>query len=333
VYPVEAAMHSISVVVPVFGGERTLPTLMAELLPLERPFVTAGGHHASVTEIFLVYDHGTDNSAQVIRQLADEHPVVRPIWLSRNFGQHAATLAGMASSGGDWILTLDEDGQHDPGYLCAMLDVAIAERAGVVYARPTTEAPHGRVRNLASRISKWLIDLLVGGNSAAHFHSFRLILGELGRGVAAYAGAGVYLDVALGWVAGDIATCPIVLRRGCDRPSGYTTRALLSHFWRMVLTSGTRLLRFVSIMGVLFALLGVVVALVLVIGRLFGADVVQGWTSTMVVVLLSTGAVLFSLGVVAEYLGVAVNMAMGKPLYLIVQDPMRGPIGRKPRPR
>jgi polyisoprenyl-phosphate glycosyltransferase len=326
-------MHTISVVVPVYGGERTLPSLIAELLPLERPFLTAGGHHARVTEIFLVYDHGTDNSAQIIRQLAREHPVVRPIWLSRNFGQHAATLAGMASSGGDWILTLDEDGQHDPSYLRTMLDVAMVKRAGVVYASPTTEAPHGRLRNVASRSSKWLIDLLVGGNSTAHFHSFRLILGELGRGVAAYAGAGVYLDVALGWVAGDIATCPIVLREEGDRPSGYTTRALLSHFWRMVLTSGTRLLRFVSIMGVLFALLGVVVALVLVIGRLFGADVVQGWTSTMVVVLVSTGAVLFSLGVVAEYLGVAVNMAMGKPLYLIVQDPMLGPIGREPRPR
>jgi undecaprenyl-phosphate 4-deoxy-4-formamido-L-arabinose transferase len=50
----------------------------------------------------------------------------------------------------------------------------------------------------------------------------------------------------------------------------------------------------------------------------------------MVVVLVGTGAVLFSLGIVAEYLGVAVNMAMGKPLYLITQDPADGPLGRRP---
>lgn len=327
--PAQVASHSVSVVIPVYRGERTLPSLVAEMLPLEKPFVTPGGHSVRVAEVLLVHDHGPDNSAQVIRDLAAEHTVVRPIWLSRNFGQHAATLAGMASSGGDWILTVDEDGQHDPHYLPAMLDVAMSNKADVVYARPTTPAPHGFLRNLASRGSKRFIDLLVGGNATSYYHSFRLLLGEMGRSVAAYAGAGVYLDVALGWVAGDVVTCPVVLRGEGDRPSGYSTRTLLSHFWRMVLTSGTRLLRFVSVMGVVFALLGIVVAVILVVSRLFGANLIQGWTSTMVVVLLSTGAVLFSLGVLAEYLGVAVNMAMGKPLYLIVQDRETGPMGRK----
>jgi len=97
----------------------------------------------------------------------------------------------------------------------------------------------------------------------------------------------------------------------------------------MVLTSGTRLLRVVSVVGALTALFGMLVALVLIGNQLFGADLLRGWTSTMVVVLLSTGAILFSLGVVAEYLGVAVNMAMGKPLYLIVSNPEQGPLGRR----
>ena len=95
--------------------------------------------------------------------------------------------------------------------------------------------------------------------------------------------------------------------------SGYTLRTLASHFWRMVLTSGTRLLRLVSVLGVAFGLLGVLFALVLGVIRLTGSVPVAGWTSVMVVVLVGTGAVLFSLGIVAEYLGVAVNMAMGKP--------------------
>ena len=154
------------------------------------------------------------------------------------------------------------------------------------------------------------------------------MLGEVARGVGAYAGAGVYLDVALGWIAGDVATCPVELREERRAGSGYTLHSLASHFWRMVLTSGTRLLRLVSVLGVAFAVVGVVVAIVLGIRRITGPAVVQGWTSVMVVVLLATGAILFSLGIVAEYLGVAVNMAMGKPLYLITSDPLDGPMGR-----
>ena len=147
--------------------------------------------------------------------------------------------------------------------------------------------------------------------------------------MAAYAGSGVYLDVALGWVAGDVATCPVTLRGEGGRASGYSVRKLLSHFWRMVLSSGTRGLRLVSVLGVLFAVVGVIVAVVIVAGRLGGDTVPEGWTSTVVIVLVSTGSVLFSLGVVAEYVGVAVNMAMGKPPYLIVSDPAQGPLGRR----
>jgi len=76
---------------------------------------------------------------------------------------------------------------------------------------------------------------------------------------------------------------------------------------------------------------GVIVALWLVISRLMSDETPQGWTSTIVVVLLSGGAILVSLGIVAEYIGVAVNMAMGKPLYLILGDPQKGPLGRSGR--
>jgi undecaprenyl-phosphate 4-deoxy-4-formamido-L-arabinose transferase len=322
--------HRISVVVPVYAGERTLPGLVDELVALASGFLTEDGHAACVSEVLLVHDHGPDRSADTIRRLAHELDLVKPVWLSRNFGQHAATLAGMASAVGDWIVTLDEDGQHDPSYIGPMLDRAMGAQATIVYASPTNAAPHGLTRNLASRGSKWLIDVLIGGGTARVYHSYRLVLGEVGREVAAYAGAGVYLDVALGWVADDVVTCPVTLRAEGDRPSGYRTRELLSHFWRMVLTSGTRLLRFVSITGVAFALLGLLFALALVANRLFGGALPPGWTSVMVVVLVSTGALLFALGVLAEYLGVAVNMAMGKPLYLVSSDPQHGPLGRRP---
>ena len=248
--------HTISVVIPVYQGERTLTGLLAEIEPLTKLFVTTAGHQAEVGEVLLVHDNGPDGSADVIRALADKYSWVRTVWLSRNFGQHPATLAGMASSGGDWIVTLDEDGQHDPSEIPAMLDIAMAEQADVVYAKPTNQPPHGYLRNGASRTAKVLVKASSGNISSQDFQSYRLLLGEVGRSVAAYAGTGVYLDVAVDWVARRVTTCPVVLRGEGDRPSGYSFRSLISHFWRMVLSSGTQALRLVSLLGVLFASAG-----------------------------------------------------------------------------
>lgn len=323
--------HRISVVIPVYQGEQTLAGVVEEVLKLAVPTLSPDGHLVVVSEILLVHDHGPDRSADVIRTLATEHPEVRPLWLSRNFGQHAATLAGMASAGGDWIATLDEDGQHDPSSLPSFVDAALRDGASVVYAHPTNPPPHGWLRNTSSRTAKSLVARLAG-EEATRYQSYRLVLGEIGRSVAAYSGSGVYLDVAMGWVNARTTTCAVRFREEGGRPSGYSTRRLLSHFWRLVLSSGTKGLRIVSWLGLLFGLIGVVVAVSLVVSRLTGARVPDGWTSTVVALLVGTGAILFSLGVIAEYVGVAVNMAMGKPLYLIVSDPETGPLARSRPP-
>jgi polyisoprenyl-phosphate glycosyltransferase len=328
--PAQQGEHLVSVVIPVFQGERHLPTVLEELAAYTSAMTTPAGAPYRVAEVLMVNDCGPDDSARVMRELEAQHPFARSVWLSRNFGQHAATLAGMASAGGDWIVTLDEDGQHDPAFIAGMLDVALAEQASVVYARPTNTPPHSAVRNLGSRGAKRVVKALSGGTDASVFHSYRLVLGEVGRSVAAYAGSGVFLDIALGWVAGRVTTAPVELRDEGDRTSGYSTRTLLSHFWRMVLTGGTRGLRLVSMLGVAFAILGLLVAAFVVYRQLVDPLPTKGWASLIVVILLSTGAILFSLGVIAEYLGVAVNMAMGKPLYLITQDPADGPLGRRP---
>lgn len=324
------SVHDISVVVPVYGGETTLAGVLEDLARWHEPFRTPDGHRARVAEVLLVHDCGPDRSDRVIRDAAATYDWVRPVWLSRNFGQHAATLAGMSSSGGDWVATLDEDGQHDPADLGVMLDRAMAEQADVVYADPVNPPPHGVLRNATSRLAKQSIRLLSGRRDATLFHSYRLMLGDVARSVAAYSGSGVYLDVALGWVSRRTTTAPVRLRTE-DRASGYRWRTLLSHYWRMVVTGGTRILRVVSMLGVLFAAIGFLLAVFVVVARLSGRIEVSGWASTMVAVLVSSGTLLFAMGVVAEYLGVAVNMAMGKPLYLVVKDRADGPLAR-PKP-
>lgn len=321
-------VHRVSVVIPVYRGETTLRELVTQILALPTDWSSPDGHRLRIHEVLLVWDRGPDRSDRVIRELAAEHDRIRPVWLTRNFGQHAATLAGMASSGGDWVVTLDEDGQHDVTAVATMLDRAMSQRADVVYASPQLEAHHGFGRQVTSKLAKWSVVLVAGSGDSVRYNSFRLIVGEIARSVAAYAGSGVYLDVALGWVTHDVTVCPVPQSRPTERRSGYTFRSLLSHYWRMVISSGTRALRMVSMTGFLLASIGIVLAVVLATSVAVGfTPEVRGWASTIVIMLLTSGAILFSLGVIAEYVGAVVNMAMGKPLYLIGSDPDSGPLG------
>jgi len=313
-------VNEISVVVPVYQGEHTLGALAEEIAVLTVPQRTPGGHRFRVTELLLVHDGAKDRSAEVVRALRAQHPFLRCIWLSRNYGQHPATLAGMASTVAEWVVTLDEDGQQDPSDIGKMFDRALETRRRLVYATPSNRPPHGLLRNWLSGLAKWIYTRVLGGNLGA-FNSFRLIEGEVARGVAAYCGANVYLDVALSWVVGESALCPVMLRVERGRPSGYTLRRLVRHFWQLVLTSGTRPLRFIALMGSASIVLGIIMSAFLVWERLQGKVPVQGWTSIIILTCLFGGSILISIGIVAEYLGVAVSMAMGKPAYLIVSRP------------
>lgn len=320
-------VHTISVVIPVYRGEHSLGTVVDELIALAGERTTPAGHRFEITEIMPVWDNGPDASDRTIRGLQERSPLIRPVWLSRNFGQHPATMAGLASAGGDWIVTMDEDGQHDPTQIGRMLDTALEQQATVVYAKPSNEPPHGAFRNAASRLAKRILSKAMGSKSATDFNSFRLLLGETGRALSAFAGPGVYLDVALSWISRKVATCPVPMRSE-GRESSYNLRSLSSHFWRMVVTSGTRGLRLVAFLGAAIGLLGLVLTVVVVVRQFMNPAALVGWASLMCVILIGSGLILFSLGVVAEYLGVTVNQAMGKPLYLIVSDPDHGPLGR-----
>lgn len=319
--------HTIAVVVPVYRGELTLPSLVKEILPYCTMRYTSRHHPYVIKEIVLVHDHGPDRSDEIIRSLAEQHDVVRPVWLSRNFGQHPATIAGLAATGSDWIVTLDEDGQFNPADIPSLLEAALDAKAPLVYGAARTAPPHSGFRNVASSLTKRVLGKILLGNQMAEFTSFRLMLGEIGRSVAAYAGSGIYLDVALHWMVGEHRVVKVDFRAEGRLRSGYTTRALLSHFWRLVLSSGTRPLRIVSYTGVLAAFAGMVLAVLVIVRRLvYGFPV--GFTSVFVALLIIGGVMLFALGIVAEYIGLIARTSIGRPLYLAQADPYNGPLYR-----
>ena len=139
------------------------------------------------------------------------------------------------------------------------------------------------------------------------------------RSAARSAGPDAYLDIALSWVADRYALQPVEL--GAEtRASGYSTRRLIGHFRRLMLASGTRGLRLVSLVGTLFAVVGVLAAIAIIVVKLTLGFNTEGWASTVVALLISSGTILFALGVIAEYIGVTVSAAMGKPGY-VVREP------------
>ena len=314
---------AISIVVPVYLGAETLGQLIEKVLPLTQSTKTKSGNTFEVKELIFVHDCGPDESDEVIDQISVRYAFVKPVWLSKNFGQHPATVAGMASSRCEWVVTLDEDLQHDPSEIGSLLDQAIESGSDVVYGIDSQTNVHGFIRSRASSLAKSITAALLGSGVAKQYSSYRLIRGNIARGVSAYVGDGVYLDVALTWVTDRITSREVVNSVEIRSKSGYTYRKLFSHFLRLLLSNGTKPLRVVTVVGTSIALLGILYAVYIVTSILFTDSAPQGWTSIFASILIIGGFVLMSLGVIAEYLGFVVRAAFGKPSYFVLQDNRR----------
>lgn len=324
---VAAHVHDVAVVIPVYRGELTLEPLVAEIRQLMDVTTTPVGHRFQVVEVILVHDRGPDRSTDVIAKLCED-PGIRGVWLARNSGQHAATVAGIASSSTSWVVTMDEDGQHVPNDIGRLLDTALAAQVHLVYGRPASGAPHARWRNATSSGAKWVARTLAG-SEVSDFTSYRLIEGPRARAVCAYVGRRTFLDSALTWGIDRSEVCETSWSEEKRTRSGYDLSRLLSHFWTLVLSSGNRPLRIVSTVGGVVAATGTVGAGIVVWRRVQPDwDDAPGWASVIVVQLVLGGGVLAALGVVAEYVGALLRIAQGQPLYIAVEAPEADPLTR-----
>lgn len=313
-----AVPRTLSVVVPVFRGERTVEALVREILPLREARTTPSGRCYELIEVVMVHDCGPDDSDEVLRRLA-QLDGVEVVWLAANAGQHAATLAGISASRGEWIVTVDEDGQHDPADIPRLLDAAIDTRSHLVYGvgRP----PHSLARRITSRAAKRVFRWASGGaGPEGGFSSFRIVLGELARFVAATAGPWVYLDVALTWSISRVGRLPVRLRAEGRPAASYSWGRLAQHFLRMIASLGSRPLGIILLGGLISGIGGIAFAALTIAQRMSGTVTVPGWSSLMATQLLGFGAVLTAVGIVAAFLGVLVTIALGRPAYTSVAD-------------
>lgn len=320
--PSGGARVSISVVVPVYAGEAYLARLVDELAALKASWDSDNAPVALI-ETILVDDSAVDGSAALIDQLADYFDWVVPLHLSRNYGQHPATTAGILHSVGNWVVTMDEDLQHPPHKIPQLLSRAVATSADVVYAQPTNAVHQNAVRDFSSASIKRLLGWLTGSKHVRLINSFRLIRGEIARSVSSVAIHDTYFDIELGFFTQRIVGEPMDLvdeRYVNTGKSGYNFFSLVSHAQRMILSSNLRILRFMTVIGGVIVGLSLLLALVLVIAKLVSPDLisVRGWSSQMVATLFFSGVNISMIGVALQYLSTLVLRAHGRPTFFVI---------------
>jgi undecaprenyl-phosphate 4-deoxy-4-formamido-L-arabinose transferase len=299
---------SITAVVPVYRSQQTLRTLHARLVAV----LSAA---ASEFEIVLVEDHGGDDSWAVIRQLANEDPRVRGLTMSRNYGQHNALLCGIRAARHELVVTLDDDLQNPPEEIPKLL-ARLAEGYDVVYGTPEREQ-HGFLRDQASRITKLVLQSAMGAETARHVSAFRVFRTRLRDAFVSYRSAYVSIDVLLTWASTRFSYVEVRHVARAVGTSNYTVRKLLVHALNMVTGFSTLPLQFASLVGFIFTLFGMGILSYVVVMYFVHAATVPGFPFIASIIAIFSGAQLFALGIIGEYLARMHLRSMERPTYLV----------------
>lgn len=305
---VEVRPHGLSIVVPVYRSESILPDLVRRLEPMLESA-------ADNFELILVNDCSPDRSWAVICDLARQHPWIHAINLMRNYGQHNALLCGIRAARYGTIVTMDDDLQHPPEEVPKLL-AKLAEGYDVVYGAPEQEQ-HGFGRDFASWITKLALQNVMGAEIARKVSAFRAFRAEVAKAFAHYSGAFVSIDVLLTWGTNRFAVIPVHHEPRRSGGSGYTIRKLVTHAMNMMTGFSTVPLQFASVVGFLFTLFGAGV-LAYVVGRFFylGGSV-PGFPFLASIIAIFSGAQLFALGIIGEYLARMHFRMMERPSYVV----------------
>jgi glycosyltransferase involved in cell wall biosynthesis len=310
--------RQLSVVIPVYRSEEILPELVQRL----RSVLVA---NTEKFELILVNDCSPDGSWKVICDLAREQSWIRPVNLMRNYGQHNALLCGIRAARYDVIITMDDDLQHPPEELPKLL-VRLTDGFDVVYGTPE-QAHHGLRRDCASWITKLALQNVMGAEIARHVSAFRAFRRQVARAFTHYSGSFVSIDVLLTWGTNRFSVVRVRHEQRKTGVSGYTIRKLATHAMNMMTGFSTVPLQFASVMGFVFTLFGIGV-LAFVVGRfLLAGGSVPGFPFLASIVAIFSGAQLFALGIMGEYLARMHFRSMQKPPYVVRIDEAKGTAG------
>ena len=305
-------MQKISFVIPCYNSAKTVGNVVRDIVD------TVLMRSEFQYEIILVNDNPPDDTWRVICEMCRNNPNIHGICFTKNFGQHAALMAGYRKVTGDIVVSLDDDGQNPPQEMFKLID-ALNEKTDLVYAK-YIEKKRSLFRNFGSKVNDWMVQWLLNKPKelylASYYAAKRFIIDEMVKCENPFP----YIDGLALRSTSEYINVDIVHKERAAGNSGYSIAKLMG-LWMNGLTSfSVKPLRIATFSGFCISLFGLVLAIIIIIQKLILKDAVSaGWPSIMTVVLILDGAIMIMLGLVGEYVG-RIYVTMNKSPQYVIKD-------------
>lgn len=309
-------MQKVSFVIPCYRSAKTLPAVIAEIKE------TMAGMDHYLYEVVMVNDCSPDDTFEVIEKIVAENDNMIGVNLAKNFGQHAALMAGFRQMSGDILVCLDDDGQTPANEVGKLLD-AIEKGDDVVYAS-YEQKHHSAFRNFGSYINDVMTRIMLGKPKNLHVTSYfaarRFIVDEMLR----YENAYPYVIGLVLRSTKKISNVPVTHRDREEGRSGYTISKLLGLWMNGFTAFSIKPLRMATWAGVICAGGSVAYGIYTIIKKFVNPAVPIGFSALITAILFTGGMIMFMLGLIGEYIGRMYISMNASPQYVI-----RDVVGKK----
>lgn len=299
----------LSFVIPCYRSENTIETVVQEIRD------TVATRPGTDYEIVLVNDCSPDNVWNVIKRIAADDKHIKGVCLAKNFGQHGALMAGYGQTTGDYVVSLDDDGQTPASETFKLVD-KLEEGFDVVYACHII-AKQKLFRRLGSFVNRKMAESIIGQPKNLRASSFFIARKFLIDEIIKYRNSFPYIGGLIFRATKKIGSVEIQQRKRIQGESGYTITALLSLWINGFTAFSAKPLRIATYIGLFCALLGLGAGIYIIIQKIMMPDMLVGYASIMATMLFIGGMIMLILGLIGEYVGRIYICINQSPQYVI----------------
>lgn len=310
VYGEEDIAHTkVSFVIPCYRSARTIEGVVDEIRE------TMEQIPKYVYDIVLVNDCSPDNTFEVIQQLCSRYDNITGIDFAKNFGQHAALMAGLRNADGDIVVCLDDDGQT-PANEVGKLLAGLEQGHDVVYAS-YGDKKHSAFRNFGTWMNDIMTRVMLGKPKELHVTSYFAAKRYIVDSMLQYENSYPYVIGLVLRATKNIINVPVKHRSREVGSSGYTMKKLLGLWFNGFTAFSIIPLRVATMAGAVFACAGFLYGINTVIKKFVNPAVPMGFSSTMSAIVFIGGMLMLMLGLVGEYIGRIYISINHSPQYVI----------------
>ncbi len=303
-------MKKISLIVPAYNEQESLPLLYDKV---KEQFAVLPNYD---WEVWIINDGSKDNTLQVLYQLQEQDNHVHFVDLSRNFGKEKAMLAGLDAVTGDCCIIMDADLQHPVSVIPQMIE-QWEMGADDVYAQRITRGKESWLRKRLSLMFYNIQQRLSDVEILPNVGDFRLLDRKCIDVLCQMRESERYMKGLFCWIGFRKVSVPFETQERVAGTSTWNFRGLLRLAIEGIISFSVKPLRIATILGLLVSLVAFIYACFVVVKTIIFGELVAGYPTLMVVILLLGGGQLFTIGLLGEYLGRVFNETKKRPTYVI----------------